>query len=62
MKAVWSGAIKKEILWQDIEKGLKLATGKYFIATKESIAKLRPEKSDIISIIEFLEAKVFVHV
>ncbi|RLE38846.1 Ku protein [Candidatus Woesearchaeota archaeon] len=46
---------KKEIEWEDVVKGLEIAKGKYYVLTKEKIEKLKPEKSDIIEIIEFVD-------
>ncbi len=46
---------KKEVPWEDVIKGLKLPSGKYFIATPEKIKELKPEKTDTISVVEFVD-------
>lgn len=46
---------KKEVAWEDVTKGLKQENGKYFITTPEKIKELKPEKTDSISIIEFVD-------
>lgn len=46
---------KKEVVWEDTVKGLKGAKG-YIVLTKEQIAQLRPEKSEKIRIVEFIDA------
>jgi len=51
----WCSTCQKEIAWSDIVKGFKLENGNYFILTKENLAKLKPEKTDYINIIEFIE-------
>jgi DNA end-binding protein Ku len=45
---------KKPIPWADVVKGLKLENGSYFILTPEKIKELKPEKTDAITIIEFV--------
>jgi DNA end-binding protein Ku len=51
----WCNHCKKEVEWKDIEKGIKLDDGSFFIITQENLKKLKPEKSDIISIIQFID-------
>jgi DNA end-binding protein Ku len=51
----WCPHCKKEIPWHDIVKGIKLKNDKFFILTKEKIEELKPEKTDTIDIIEFIE-------
>ncbi|HEX2977843.1 MAG TPA: Ku protein [Candidatus Babeliales bacterium] len=46
----------KEVAWSDLVKGLKLEDGSYFIITKENLEKLKPEKTDSIRILEFVDA------
>ncbi len=46
---------KKEVPWENVIKGLKLPSGKYFIATPEKIKELKPEKTDTISVVEFID-------
>lgn len=51
----WCERCGQEVEWEDIVKGLKLEDGSYFIITKENLEKLKPEKSDYINIIEFID-------
>jgi len=44
----------KEVPWSEIVKGLEVEPGSFFLFTKEELQKLRPEKSDEISVIEFI--------
>ena len=52
----WCSHCKKEVPWSDIVKGLKLEDGSYAILTQEKIKELRPEKSNAITIVEFVSA------
>lgn len=45
------------VKWEEIVKGIKLSDGTYFIITPENLKKLKPEKSDTIDIIEFIDAE-----
>jgi DNA end-binding protein Ku len=44
----------KEVVWKDIVKGIDLGKGKYFVPTKEQLEAIKPEKSDSIDIVEFV--------
>ena len=46
----------KEVPWVDVVKGLELAKNKYFVLTRENLARLKPAKSDVIEIIRFIDA------
>lgn len=46
---------KKELSFDEVEKGLRLADGSYFILTQEKLKSLRPEKTETIDIIEFVD-------
>lgn len=46
---------KKKVEWADVVKGMKLSDGSYFVMTKENLKKLRPEKTDAISIAEVVD-------
>ena len=45
----------KEVAWADIVKGVEISKGKFFVPTKEQIASIKPEKSDTIDIVEFVD-------
>ncbi len=51
----WCSHCKQTVEWQDIVKGLKVEDDTYFILTQENLKKLRPEKTDTIEIIEFVD-------
>lgn len=52
----WCPHCKKDVAWSDIVKGIKLKNGDYFILTEENLKKLRPEKTDTIDIVEFVDS------
>lgn len=52
----WCVHCKKEVGWTDVVKGLKQDDGSYVILTQEKIRELKPEKTDNLSIIEFVNA------
>lgn len=45
-----------EVPWESVVKGYKLPDDSYFILTKENLQKLKPEKTDVITIKEFVPA------
>lgn len=45
---------KKKVEWEDIVKGMELPDGSFFIITKEKLEKLKPERTDYITIQEFI--------
>ncbi|OJW46628.1 MAG: Ku protein [Alphaproteobacteria bacterium 41-28] len=53
----WCPHCNKEITWEEIVKGLKLPDGTYFVITKENLQKLRPEKTDTIEVVEFVDTR-----
>lgn len=44
----------KEVACKDIQEGIEVAKGKFFVPTKEQLAAVKPEKSDTIDIVEFV--------
>lgn len=50
----WCSNCKKEVGWADVVKGLKQEDGSYVILTQEKIKELKPEKTDNLSIVEFV--------
>ncbi len=52
----WCRHCNKQVSWHDTVKGLKQPDGSYFILTQENLKKLKPERSDNISITEFIDA------
>lgn len=52
----WCSHCNQVVEWADIVKGLKVDGDTYFIVTQESLKKLKPEKTDSIEIIEFVDA------
>lgn len=53
----WCEHCDKEIAWEETVKGLKLPDGTYFVITKENLKRLRPEKTDTIDVVEFVETR-----
>ena len=51
----WCQHCKKEINWDNTVKGLEIQKGKYIVLTQEVIKKLRPEKTNSIDIVEFVD-------
>ena len=45
----------KEVPWADIVKGVEVSKGKFFVPTKEQIDAIKPEKSDTIDIVDFVD-------
>lgn len=52
----WCPKCKKEIPWTDTLRGLEITRGKFYTLTLDKLKELRPEKSDIIEIIAFIDA------
>lgn len=52
----WCPKCKKEVQWQNTVKGIKRADGSFLILTQETIRELRPETTDEIKIVEFVDA------
>jgi DNA end-binding protein Ku len=51
----WCNHCKKEVACENIVKGLELKKGTYFILSKEKLHSLKPEKTDTLDIIEFVD-------
>jgi DNA end-binding protein Ku len=51
----WCSKCKKEIEWEDVAKGIEISKGKFFVLTKEKLERLKPEKSDAVDIVEFVD-------
>lgn len=54
----WCAHCDREIPWEEVVKGLKLPDGSYFVLTQENLKKLRPEKTDVIDVVEFVDTRV----
>lgn len=52
----WCPHCKKEISWDQTVKGIKRSDGSYLILTQEALKQLRPEKTEAIKIVEFVDA------
>jgi DNA end-binding protein Ku len=52
----WCPSCKKEVAWEDIHKGLEVTKGEYMVFTQEELSALKPEKSDTIDVIEFIDS------
>lgn len=53
----WCTHCNREIAWEEVVKGLKLPDGTYFVLTQENLKKLRPEKTDTVDVIEFVDTR-----
>lgn len=45
----------EEVAWKDIVKGVEISKGKFFVPTEEQLKAVKPEKSDTIDIVEFVD-------
>lgn len=52
----WCPHCKKEVSWEQTVKGIKKSDGSYLILTQEALKELRPEKTETIKIVEFVDA------
>lgn len=52
----WCSKCKKEVQWENTVKGIKKTNGSFLILTQEMIHKLKPETTDEIKIVEFVDA------
>lgn len=50
-------ACGKEVAWNDLVRGYEHARGEYVVVTEEEIDEYRPEATQSIDIVEFVEAK-----
>jgi len=53
----WCSHCNQDVEWSEIDKAIQLKDGTYFIITPENLKKLRPKRTETISIIEFVDAK-----
>lgn len=51
----WCDYCQEEVAWNHTVKGLKLKNGSYFIISQEKLKELKPEKTDTITIEEFVD-------
>ena len=54
----WCTHCNREIAWEETVKGLKLPNGDYFVLTLDALKKLKPEKTDSVDIIEFVDTPI----
>lgn len=52
----WCPHCEKEVMWDDTAKGLKTKKG-FVVLTEEQLRALRPEKTETISVVEFVAAE-----
>lgn len=50
----WCTSCEKEVTWDNTVKGIEKANGKYLVLTADAIKELRPEKTNTLSIVEFV--------
>ncbi len=51
----WCPSCGKEVAWKDVVKGLEIKKNEYLVLTKEELEKLRPQKTESIEIVEFVD-------
>jgi len=51
----WCPHCKKEVAWDNIVKGIEVKSGEFYVLTKEKIEELKPEKTEDVSIVEFID-------
>jgi DNA end-binding protein Ku len=51
----WCPSCKKEVLWENVVKGIEVSKNVIVPLPKEKLQKLKPEKSDVIEILEFVD-------
>lgn len=54
----WCSKCLKNVKWDEIEKGVKLRDGTYFVVTPDYIKTLKPHKTDSITIVKFVSSQV----
>ena len=54
----WCPTCEKEVPNTDLVKGYEFEKGKYVVLDEEDIAKVRPESTRVINIVQFADAKV----
>jgi DNA end-binding protein Ku len=47
----------KEVEWQDLAKGIEISKDHFYVISQEELDKLKPEKSDFLDIIEFVDGR-----
>ena len=53
----WCSHCEQEVTWDEIEKGIQLADGSFFIMTPANLKKLKPQKTSSIAIVEFVDSQ-----
>lgn len=53
----WCAHCKKEVAWEEIEKGIQLKDGTFFVLTPANLKKLKPKRTENIAITEFVDAQ-----
>lgn len=51
----WCETCKTEVEWENVVKGYPLKDGSYYIITPENLEKIKPEKSEYINVLEFVD-------
>jgi len=47
--------INEEVPWKEIVKGIEISKGKFFVPSEEQLKSIKPEKSQTIDIVEFVD-------
>jgi DNA end-binding protein Ku len=51
----WCSKGGHEVPWNEVVKGVDIGEGKYYVFTKNELASLKPKKSDIFEVTEFVD-------
>ncbi len=51
----WCPADETEVAWEDIVKGVEVRKGQYYVIPKDKLEQFKPEKSDAVEIVKFVD-------
>jgi len=52
----WCEKENKEVAWEEVAKAIQVSKNEFYLLTEEEMKKLKPEKSSLIQIVEFVDA------
>lgn len=52
----WCDECEEEVAWNDIVKGVEVGKGRYVVLTDQELNAIKPEKSNRINVIEFIDS------
>jgi DNA end-binding protein Ku len=51
----WCSKGEHEVPWSEVVKGVDLGDGEFYVFSKQELASLKPKKTDLIEIVQFVE-------